>query len=363
MSLLEVDMDVDAHAQPKERLRRGIQTVVLSGQSFEVTDVFWDYWYLAAERQRMFQNRVAGVETRLTADPILAAHRFTNAYRASDRVSQYLLQRVIYDDERSALDTIFRTLLFKIFNKVETWEHLLLSVGEPSVERFDRQAYELALDERYYSGQRLYSAAYIMPSPQFGRTRKHANHLELIESLVENGTLDRLAEAHSLAGLYDLLLEVPSFGPFLAFQYAIDLNYGGHFNFSEMDFVVAGPGARRGIQKCFVDTAGLSSEDLIRAVAEAAPSILTSEQPDFHDLWGRPLQLIDCQNLFCEVDKYARVARPEFNSTNGPVRIKQNYRANVDELSLGYPPKWKLPYSAASPALVRRPLSNIPTVW
>ena len=28
---------------------------------------------------------------------------------------------------------------------------------------------------------------------------------------------------------------------------------------------------------------------------------------DFQNLWGRRLQLIDCQNLFCEVDKYSRV--------------------------------------------------------
>ena len=31
----------------------------------------------------------------------------------------------------------------------------------------------------------------------------------------------------------------------------------------------------------------------------------------FRDLWGRRLQLIDCQNLFCEVSKYARVKHPE----------------------------------------------------
>ena len=29
----------------------------------------------------------------------------------------------------------------------------------------------------------------------------------------------------------------------------------------------------------------------------------------FQSLWGRSLQLIDCQNVFCEVSKYARVAQ------------------------------------------------------
>ena len=38
---------------------------------------------------------------------------------------------------------------------------------------------------------------------------------------------------------------------FLAYQYLIDLNYAAGLGFSEMDFVVPGPGARDGIRKCF----------------------------------------------------------------------------------------------------------------
>ena len=75
----------------------------------------------------------------------------------------------------------------------------------------------------------------------------------------------------------------------------------------------------------------------------------------FNDLWGRPLQLIDCQNLFCEVDKYARVAHPEIGS-GGPTRIKQTYSADPRPLTLGYPPKWGLPWTADEPnTFVTRP--------
>ena len=31
-----------------------------------------------------------------TSDPILRRHRFTNCYRAADRVSQFLISQVIY---------------------------------------------------------------------------------------------------------------------------------------------------------------------------------------------------------------------------------------------------------------------------
>ncbi len=61
---------------------------------------------------------------------------------------------------------------------------------------------------------------------------------------------------------------------------------------------------------------------------------------DFEALWGRPLQLIDCQNLFCEVDKYARVAHPHAKGVTDRTRIKQTYLPNLEPLSYWYPPKW-----------------------
>ena len=322
--------------------------VVLAGCEVVVTEVFRSYWFLAVERQEMFFRRAAGEPGPWTHDEVLSRHRFTNAYRASDRVSQYLLHNVIYDRDRDALDTILRVLLFKIFNRIETWEHLVSRAGEPDAGSFDPEACAQALDERVERGERIYSAAYIMPNPGLGRRRKHRNHLALLDGLLKDGTLAQLTEAGSLRGLYRQLLGVDSFGPFLAFQYAIDLNYSPHFDFDEMDFVVAGPGARRGIAKCFDDTGGLGPEEIIAHMATSAGDFLAEQGKPFRDLGGRPLQLIDCQNLFCEVDKYARVRHPE-HCNGGPRRIKQNFKPNPRPLPLGYPPKWGLPWSAEAP--------------
>ena len=54
----------------------------------------------------------------------------------------------------------------------------------------------------------------------------------------------------------------PGLGPFLAFQYTIDLNYSSLMNFDEADFVVAGPGAIDGISKCFADSGNLSTHSV-----------------------------------------------------------------------------------------------------
>ena len=52
--------------------------------------------------------------------------------------------------------------------------------------------------------------------------------------------------------------------------------------------------------------------------------------------------MIDCQNLFCEVGKYARVAHPQIAGRTGRTRIKQKFEPTPTPIELFYPPKWKL---------------------
>jgi len=93
------------------------------------TIVFSTYWRFAVERQEVYLRRVRGEKLPWSRDPILRAHKFTNAYRAADRASQYLIRHVIGADQWSATDTFFRALLFKLFNRIETWELLVKAPG------------------------------------------------------------------------------------------------------------------------------------------------------------------------------------------------------------------------------------------
>jgi len=332
----------------------------VAGRTLVPTAAMRSYWALAAERQAIFFRRLRGEQPPWTSNQVLATHRFTNAYRASDRVSQYLINDVIYGAPTDERSTVLRVLLFKIFNRIETWRFLEAAVGRVTIDTFDAAYLAELLDARMAQGERLYSAAYIMPSPKLGATRKHANHLRLLDELLADGTVDRVLETASLRELYEVLVGVHSFGPFLAFQFAIDLNYSELFGFSEMDFVVAGPGAHDGIAKCFSNARGLSTEDIIRAVTDSAADQFDAAGIEFDSLWGRPLQLVDCQNLFCEVSKYARVAHPELAGRSGRKQIKQRYSPTSATLEVGYPPKWGLPLRA--PSLRQRLEHDAPTV-
>ncbi len=312
-------------------------------QSFPERSPLWrTYWYFAAERQRIFLARHRGDPLPWTEDSILQDYRFTNAYRAADRVSQFLIQNVIHDgNARTFEDTVARILLFKIFNRIETWSAMTAAAGDITADLVSEASLGHILDSLVERKTPLYNAAYIIPPIALGGRRKHHNHLRLIRLMLDDGLVHKLEAAGSLRGIFEILLTYPSLGPFLAYQFAIDLNYSDALGFSESEFVQPGPGAVRGIRKCFSDPGDYSDADLVKFMVdmqEEAPKQLGIVLPN---LWGRPLQLIDCQNLFCELDKYARVAFPHLNQ-GGRSRIKQRFGPKLGSYPLRFPPSWNL---------------------
>jgi hypothetical protein len=317
------------------------------------TIVYDTYWKFAAERQAIFFRRFQNEKRPWTKDAILQEYKFTNAYRASDRVSQYLIKNVIYTGIQAAEEVFFRIMLFKIFNRIETWELLLGEVGtlcyaDYSFDRFDR-----ILDKSLQSGNRIYSGAYIMPSGgcRSRFRRKHRMHLRLIERMMEDKLAFRICNSPSMGKAFELMRSYPTIGDFLAYQYITDLNYSSLTNFSELEFVIPGPGARNGIRKCFSDLGGLTEAEMIKVVMDRQELEFNRLGLNFQDLWGRKLQLIDCQNLFCEVDKYARIGHPEFNNSRGRKRIKQRFKPREFPIQYWYPPKWRI--NEEIPATVR----------
>ena len=308
------------------------------------TAVYDTYWRFAAERQEVFFRKLEGHPPPWTADPVIARHKFTNAYRASDRVSQYLIRHVIYEGSPSDPEVFFRTILFKLFNKIETWELLKSELGEIAWEGYSFDQFDAVLTSALASKIRIYSAAYIMPSGNsaFGYRQKHRNHLKLLERMMEDEVPQRIAAAATMREAFETLRSYPTIGDFLAYQFVTDLNYSEICHFSEMEFVIPGPGARDGIHKCFSALGGLSESDIIRLVTDRQEYEFERLELEFRSLWGRRLQLIDCQNLFCEVSKYARVVHPDVAGVNSRSRIKQIYRASSNPLEFWFPPKWEI---------------------
>ena len=299
-------------------------------------------WYFAFERHRIYLQRISQDTSPWTDDPVLSAYKFTNAFRAADRVSQYLIQ-LVYSDPDLSDDTLFlQTLLFKIFNKIDTWESIVENCGIPVAHTFNYETCESLLDSIRLHRKSIYSGAYIMPSGGRSGIPKHRMHLHLIRKMLKDCLSKKLRETKSLSEAYDLLLAYPSLGPFLAFQYAIDLNYTPLMKHSEQDFVVAGPGAIDGLSKCFKSLGDYTPSDTILWLSDMQKEEFARYGFDFDGLWGRALQPIDMQNLLCEVSKYTRATHPEIKGCYGRKRIKQRFRITGALLKPFFPPKWGL---------------------
>jgi hypothetical protein len=308
-------------------------------------EIYDTYWRFTALRQEVFFNKINNMPPPWTSDPIINTYKFCNAYRASDRVSQYLIKNIIYDDNRSKNEeeVLLRILLFKIFNKIETWEYLENKIGDfICLSNFNFNVYSNLLQDAMETGYVIYTSAYMScASKEFGYDKKHQNHLALIEQMVvKDHVVSRIVRAKSLEEVFHTIQEYPLLGKFMAYQLATDINYSEIINFDENSFTIAGPGAERGINKCFLDTDGKSNADIIHWMTENQEQEFQRLGLNFQSLWGRPLQAIDCQNLFCETDKYCRVAFPDLKSNRK--KIKSKFTSTPQPIDYFYPPKWRI---------------------
>lgn len=310
------------------------------------TSIVYDtYWKFASLRQEIFFNRMRKDIYPWTSDPILQEYKFTNVYRSTDRVSQYLIKNVIYQGSQEPNEVFFRILLFKIFNKIETWDFLKNQLGEITWENYSYEKYNYLLSELLNSKKAIYSAAYIMASGKsyFHLNRKHQNHLKLIEKMIMEDLPYKLILSDSMEQGYNLLKGYPTIGEFLAYQFITDINYSSLTNYSELEFVKAGPGAKDGITKCFNNLGEYSFEDVIKMMNDSQEKEFQKLDLNFTTLWGRNLQLIDNQNIFCEVDKYSRVAHSDVVGLSKRTRIKQKFKIiEKEEINFFFPPKWNI---------------------
>ena len=196
---------------------RSLNHVSFGGRKFPVSPVLDAFFWFMAERHQVHQRRLAGQPQPWTDDEILQAYPFTNVFRVYDRVTQYILKNVIRKGDQSLEESCFRVILFRLFNRIETWELLEKGLGTPTLtwSEFDVGEYENVLME--YKGA-LYGACYIIPAPSFGWERNFSNHLRLVKLLMEEHFPRRLRKVEYLKDAHGIACLYPSKGAFTALQ-------------------------------------------------------------------------------------------------------------------------------------------------
>lgn len=339
-------------AMPRAALSRPYDPSVAKTSPVPRNVAFDKYWQFAAERHRSFQKRVSGEPGPWSDDEIIQTYKFCNVFRAADRVSQYLIREVAYHREPcSPQDRVFQIVAFRTFSKIETWQSVCSSLGRQSMlEDLGSGAFVRALDEARAENGGLYTGAFILcATDAYGQGLKHRNHVELFkEMFLINSLGDDVRRAGSLQTVVELLHAYPLMGDFMSYQIAIDLNYSTLIDFGENDFTQPAPGALRGIKKCFVSLGSYTPSEIIHWMVERQDQEFARLGLTFTGLWGRPLLAIDAQDLFCETDKYCRVALPELTSARS--RIKSRFSPRADSIQLFFPPKWRINAAASAAA-------------
>jgi hypothetical protein len=119
----------------------------------------------------------------------------------------------------SPREIFFRILLFKLFNKIETWELLEQSFSPITFEDYRFARYDELLAQAMCDGRRIYSAAYIMPPG----SRALAGPPSIRSSVVarkNDGRLahEQLAQTRTMQEGFAKLRAYPTIGDFLAYR-------------------------------------------------------------------------------------------------------------------------------------------------
>lgn len=327
---------------------------------FKPNENFIHYLTFVSERMNIFWKRQKGASAPFTQNEILSKNKFTNVYRSLDRVSQYLIKEVIYNGKQYSRESMFiRILLFKHFNSIETWELLMKKYGDID-ENISFKDMGKFLGDAIDAGMKIYSNAYmvtgaIMKKGSSSYTKynlessvyKHEAYFRIFEKLlIEDGFMYEILDSKSMEELYGKLCKIPAFGDFISMQYCIDFNYSELFDFDENDFIVQGPGAERGIDRCFdfvgkpdypavIEWVTNNLDDLLIKYSEMYPGVGLN----FIPLPNRKPTLIDIQNCFCETDKYMRGLGIKQDGINGK-RIKNVFIQNNNKIDFKFPKKW-----------------------
>lgn len=296
---------------------------------------------------------VFGLPAPWTENPILSRYRFTNVRREHDRVTKSLIEHVSLNNDLSLEEKIINSFLFRAWNNPDTfidfggpWSSR--EVYSPRLKELVRPVYKELLEDT--TDRKWWSSAYNqggtkhaweLPTSDVRARACEETEIDIPLRVFHIGpwldredVVKRLLIAKDQQDAFEVIKSIRGFADFLAYQVFVDLSYIEKFPFSENEFVIAGPGCKRGIDKLFIDKSGMTYEECLfwlrDHINDEFWSLYEEEQTDifwdpnhlFVDLnpEDRTMNVMSLENCFCELSKYLKVV-------NGTGRPKNRYIA------------------------------------
>lgn len=243
------------------------------------------------DRYRVHKRKdISNLPAPWTKNPVIKEFKFTNVRREHDRQTRYLIDNITHNPELTLEDKIVNTFLFRSWNNWSTlkdfgFPYPSKRLYDPKLKEKVRPRYKklskaepdrLWYNNAYNQGGTKH--AWKFPAGDgYQRAYKESEAKKYSDWeadiplrpfhvgvwLGQQNIVDKLLKAKDQQEAFDIIKSVRGFADFLAYQVFVDLTYIEDFPFSENEFVIAGPGCKRGLDYIFKDRDGMSYEECI----------------------------------------------------------------------------------------------------
>jgi hypothetical protein len=262
------------------------------------------YTRFVEERHRIWELRQLGEPPLWTGDAILASKKFTNVFRVLDPGSQFIFELAGLSER----DTLMRLFLYRHTGRVEAWQYLASRLGSyPLV--VDLERVRTLWQDYRDAGNPIFTGAYLVyPQSSNPGTNKLDSIINLTQRLFTPGAPDDVLPdflaATTQAERFAALRRNRGVADFMSMQILTDWGYTAFGEDRENEFVVPGPGCRRGVQAI---TKTPKQADFIRFAREELLASDDCPTLNLGDGMGvRYPSIMDVQNTLCEFSKYVR---------------------------------------------------------
>lgn len=292
---------------------------------------FYDF---VTERYKIHLRKdVLHKEAPWTNDGVLQQYKFCNVRREHDRQSQYIIKNISTNPCLSLEDKIVNSFYFRAWNNWDTMKDLggpwaAKDLYSSQMKQQIRPIYqELATedpDRKWWSSaynQGGTKQAWRYPNPNEKINKEYDIPLRVFHIgpwLKEHNTVEKLLNANDQKVAFEAIKEIQGFADFLAYQVFVDLTYIKEFPFSENEFVIAGPGCKKGLDYLFDDYDGMSPEEALFWLRNNVDHIFSKIMAPNGQYWDprelfidlpeydRCLNIMSLENCMCELAKYIR---------------------------------------------------------
>lgn len=290
------------------------------------TNIMQHHWNWIRERYAIHVNKdILRRPAPWTQDPILQQVKFCNLFREDDRQSRNLIEHIANRTEYSLKDRCFNIILFRLWNKLESFERAtggkLLKFPLSAADYATVQA-NIARCMEEEPDYAWYSAAYNTAPIRNWLLNVHCGGkkdapvypvapLEFCKACLDDVLWSKLQAATQQDQVVAVLSEFPYVGgKFLTYQLFVDFTYCPDYHFTEHEYTVSGPGCIEGLNLLFVDRDGMTHDEALfwlrnnfqRLYGPLGydPATMFKYEPHKH------INVMCLENTFCELGKMHR---------------------------------------------------------